>query len=93
MLRQIKAFRLPHFYGHLLLPINIRTDVLTVEGPGDIAWNHAIDDLDRFDHFAVLDNFQARPFDDQIIQIAVHKILAPISGINSASGSFLGSAV
>ncbi|VTR69611.1 hypothetical protein DESC_760037 [Desulfosarcina cetonica] len=73
-----------------LLAVDKGSHVLAVHGPGDVTGNHAVDDLHPVDHFAVLNDFQARPLDDQIVQVTFHEIPGTNFGNERGIGVFLG---
>ena len=70
----LKTGKTYKFDDHLRLPDD-RSDVLAVELSRDVPLLEAVDDPDTVDHLAVLNDFQAGPLDDQIVQVPRRQFL------------------
>jgi hypothetical protein len=63
--------------------------MLTIEGLGDITFNQAVYDLNFFDNLTVLHNLKTRPFDYQVVLIAIEMVFGAYLGNEFDVGIFL----
>lgn len=70
--------------------INNRSDMLTIEGLGDITFNQSVDDLNFFNNLAVLHNLKTGPFDYKIVLVMIEKVLCAYFGNEFGVGIFFG---
>jgi hypothetical protein len=80
----------PHWNGSSFLFVDNGPHVFPGQGLGNVAGDQAIYYLDVFNDLAVLDYFQTRPLNHQVILFFVHQVSRADFGDEFRVGIFLG---